>query len=182
VAIVSSGHTEYIQAVFKAQGLQPPKILISSDTTRELTEPKRDKFKPEVYLLGLAHFHASDRQGIRESSNTYLGRHPDKQHMMYIGDDPSKDGKLAENARILYGFVPFVKPEFVPDTSRGQVFIPDFLFLAKTLRDNHAALEKGESLSEIFLKKPDKEIFPPVAEGQRPFNRYLRGEKQFPPR
>lgn len=55
VAIVSSGHDEFIQKVFEVNGLVPPRNLVTSDLIESLKEPKRVLYKPAPYQLARAH-------------------------------------------------------------------------------------------------------------------------------
>lgn len=165
VAILSSGHTEVINKVFRCHELTPPRILVTSDTIRALKEPPRPKYKPHPFPVALVH---KEWLKLNESSsygpNSYLYRSQGKPHMMYLGDDPIKDGELAENSRIIFGFVPYGEFIFAPDATKGQLLIPDFNFLLNMLKTKDTMLKEGKPLSEVIFGIPDHELFPPVSE------------------
>jgi hypothetical protein len=182
--IVSSGHDAFINKVFQEHGLPLP-AMVTSDTVRDRVFPDRPKFKPWTYQLAVAHQEEliamrGQRGVIYETPSTFTKRGINKQFMMYIGDDPNKDGGLARNARILYGFVPFVKPEYTPKEAEGQVLIPDFGTLTDILRRNNEALIQGQAMTEIFLGKQDSEVFPPTPEGDRPWQKWMKEQARRP--
>lgn len=173
IAIISSGHDEFIRRVFQVNEIQSPKILVTSDIIRERNMPKREKFKPHTYQLAEAH-----RQWIAglDSSErgSYIGRSQGKQRMIYIGDDPHKDGGLAMKARIPYLFVPFTDPSFVPQGENAQLEIKDFFELQRMLKADISKLVGRESFASILFGRDDAELFPPVGLENRPYTRMLK--------
>lgn len=170
VAIVSSGHNEAIKKIFCVNGMPLPELMITSDAIRNLLQPQRPKYKPHPYQLARIHKEWLGKNALKNQlDGNYTGRSHGKPSMMYFGDDPVKDGGLAEKSRILFGFVPFARPDFWPDERKGQVLIPDFNFLIDVLQNQGHSLREGRSLSEVFLGRPDHEIFPPLAERERPY-------------
>lgn len=93
-AVVSSGHDDFINRVFDVNGLPPPRILVTSDIIRSKETPHREKYKPYPYQLAISHYQWK-KQAFAVDKN-YAGRDQGKSHMIYIGDDPIKDGGLAE--------------------------------------------------------------------------------------
>jgi hypothetical protein len=121
-------------------------------------------------------------QRNRENNYSYLNgaeRPAFKARLAYVGDDPLKDGGLAQNARIPYVYAPFTKPGFEPDSQKGQVGMVDFFDLSKRLQLADGLSER--SWSEILLNRPDREVFPPLSESQRPYAEWMRsgGKERF---
>lgn len=175
LTVVSSGHDEVIAKVFTENGLPIPN-MVTSDTVRNKKFPTRDKFKPHTYQLSVAHhrvFHKEDEAVSVHTESGYYANRGDKPFMMYLGDDPIKDGGLAENARIIYGFVPFMKPDYTPFLEKGQILVEDFHHLLDKLKAHSELLDEGRSLSEILLGRKDSETFPPLSTRERPYKRWI---------
>lgn len=182
LAIVSSGHNEFIEQSFKVNNIPVPEILITSDIARRKRPPGREWYKPHTYQLAEGH-----RQWIRSNgeyqnvhqviggSEMFLGRGNGlrKSSMAYVGDDDVKDGGLAERSRIPFIHVPFVKPNFTPDSSRGQLSVEGFSQLHSMLLDAAPALRDGATFSQILLGRSDSELFPPLKEGERPYAKMM---------
>lgn len=94
--------------------------------------------------------------------------------MLYVGDDPTIDGGLAERARVPYLYVPFVHEGFQPNRNRGQLLIPDFRLLHEVLASQSEKLRSGESFASILFNMTDRELFPPLPEDRRPVILELR--------
>lgn len=100
-AIVSSGHTDFIQKVLETAGLPHPDIYMTDDEMRRQVQPRT---KPDPYALQLvrsawmnAYLVPKDARG----SNDFI--RSTKKRQTYIGDDPIKDGEMARNDGI--GFI-----------------------------------------------------------------------------
>lgn len=182
IAIVSSGHDRFIRQVFEVNGLPRPDILVTSDILRSRSQPNRERYKPHTYQLAEAHRQWEERgyRGFVEypSTDSYLDRGHAKDRMVYIGDDPVKDGELARNARIPYVYVPFTKPGFEPDREAAQLGVQDFDELADLLVGQKVAMLSGESFAKLMFGRDDRELFPSVLEGDRPYNRW-QAEQQM---
>jgi hypothetical protein len=103
IAILSSGHTDFIRKTFSVWGIEPPKIMLTDDDLRGFNPPlDLKKFsKPSPLLLDLI-------------QNDWGGQ---RQYMTMFGDDPEKDGKLAENAQIPFGLFSAQKRKFFAENS-----------------------------------------------------------------
>lgn len=166
IAIVSSGHDEFIRRAFEVNGLLAPSNLVTSDAIRRVDGVmNRPLHKPYPYQLALAHQRWLKNNNNDPSFDGFTGRGQQKPFMMFIGDDPVKDGELALRSRIPFGFVPFVNPSFIPDPSKGQMFVPDFKFFIRFLNQHRTALLEGKPFAEILFGVADRELFPPVREG-----------------
>lgn len=158
LAIVSSGHDEFIKRSFKAQDLKCPEILVTSDVIRNREMPHRARYKPNPYQLAIAHKLWIDGRNDLDDYG--------KKGMVYIGDDPEKDGGVAQRSRIPFIFVPFTTDNFAPQKHLGQVAVRDFSDITRTFRENAAAMRGGKSMAEVLTGRRYEELFNPAVEGQ----------------
>ena len=185
VGILSSGHDEFIKRALLVNGIDPEKfLLVTSDIMRERPMPERPRYKPHSYQLAEAHLQWLKSRGIIPQSDDptqreeYLGRRLGKPNILYIGDDPVKDGGLAREARIPFIFVPNTNPDFIPDTAKGQFGDLDFNDLDIVMGDYaQDALIKGRDFSTALFGVPDRELFPPQPQGEL-YDSMLNGERE----
>lgn len=89
LAVLSSGHTEFIKKTLAVWDKQWkvfwPDIIISDDDVRHLPLPIEQKIKPSPFLFKL----------IKERMSGKF---------FYFGDDPEKDGRLALNSGVPFGW------------------------------------------------------------------------------
>ncbi len=83
VAILSSGHQIFIENVFRMWGVQCPTTIVTDDDLRGKLPYLS---KPDTKLIEIVEKAAEERSNI------------------YLGDDPVKDGELAVNAGIAFGW------------------------------------------------------------------------------
>jgi len=107
LAILSSGHDEFIKKAFLIWGLPCPELMITDDDLRVLHFPNEPKktVKPSSYLLDLVHLQWLMQQGLKPETinlNQFLAMA--RKQTIYFGDDPIKDGQLAQNAGIPFGW------------------------------------------------------------------------------
>lgn len=134
IAIISSGHESFIKKVFETWNIQQPDVLVTEDDIRQRTHPIEPeiRFKPGVFPLALAHHKWLKQQGL--SGTALIGEViPSKKRIMYIGDDPDKDIKMAQKGH--------VEGYLFPHTSWKQ--------LAGALTNNKHLLD-GRSLQEVL--------------------------------
>ncbi len=176
IGIVSSGHDDFIKKTLKVNGIEPPDILVTSDELRRrYNKFSPPRFKPNPYQIAVAHkkWESWDkRQEGRIAENGWVSSNAGKEGMVYVGDDPEKDGKLADRSRIPFIFVPFSGKDFSPDPDKGQMAVADFHELREVFKINKKKIEEGVSMSEILLGKPYEEIFTQSTEGAL-YNRML---------
>lgn len=174
VAILSSGHDVFIKRALEVNGIDPSSlIIVTSDVLREREMPHRPRHKPYSYQFAEAHKGWLEKKGLLPQSDdpadreSYVGRSLGKPNILYIGDDPIKDGGLAAEARVPFIFVPFTKPDFVPSPERGQLLVSDFEELDDILDYQHGdELGVGQSFAQALLDKRDEELFPPLPDGE----------------
>ncbi len=165
VAVVSSGHDEFINRVFEVNGLDAPANMVTSDVIRSRTQPDRPLYKPNPYQLAVVHRKWRGRvDGFMRSR--YVDLNHGKDHMVYVGDDPIKDGELAERSRIPFIHMNADGQDFVPRADRGQVGVHDFNELREMLDRSVHKMADGKDFSEVLIGRRRSEIFP-TRESQR---------------
>lgn len=144
LAILSSGHAPFIKKTFKVWGQTCPEILVTDDDVRMLAIEPEKKVKPSKFLFDIVFLDWTRKLEWKGAINKH------RQNIMYIGDDKIKDGKLAENVGVLFGW-------FNPNGERNEN-LNGFSFgswtaIAKFLRRQEVlkSLRKGKSLAKIFL-------------------------------
>jgi phosphoglycolate phosphatase-like HAD superfamily hydrolase len=106
LGIVSSGHNDFINEVFRFNDLVAPDILVTSDILRSRKRTEAESCKPHTYQLAEAHRQWNKANLNKQIPNDVESRNHGKPYMLYIGDDPIKDAGLAERAKIPFLFVP----------------------------------------------------------------------------
>jgi hypothetical protein len=100
LAIVSSGHTDFIQKVIELAGLPHADVYMTDDEMRKQVYPRT---KPDPYALQLvraAWMNAYVVPVDKRQSSDFVEECKGRQ--LYIGDDQSKDGQMAENDGIAF--------------------------------------------------------------------------------
>lgn len=135
IAILSSGHEEFIKKTFFAWGLDPPRIMLTDDDFRGYNPPlPLEKFsKPSPLLMDLI-------------QQEWGGR---RRHMIMFGDDPDKDGKLAKNAGIPFGLFPRQNFFFAENSFQFDDWREISAFLRK--ETSQQLISRGVSASEIIF-------------------------------
>jgi len=110
--IISSGHSAFIEKTFDIWDQYLPDIIITEDDVRPRRFPKElnRRFKPGQLQTALAHREWLRMQGLWSfQGNSWCGegtihtaRHT-RDGVIYFGDDPQKDGELAQGADIPFG-------------------------------------------------------------------------------
>lgn len=90
LSILSSGHTKFIEKTLNIWNKQWkvfwPDVIVSDDDVRNLPLPIQQKIKPSPFLFEL----------LREQTRG--------ENFIYFGDDPEKDGMLAVNSGVPFGW------------------------------------------------------------------------------
>ncbi len=170
IGIISSGHDSFIRKAFEVHGITPD-ILVTSDIIRSRRMPQRPRYKPNPYQFAEGHLQwlkkSVDGDPLApENREIVIRGAQDKQRIVYIGDDPVKDGGLAERVGIPFIFVPFTKPEFTPVAEAGQVLALDFFAICDTINNHAEDLREGKSFAQIFLEE-GRNLPPQSVEGQQ---------------
>ncbi len=151
LAILSSGHTEFVKKTFEIWKEKCPEIIITDDDVRRLPVELKDKVKPSRFLFGLIYNEWLKKRGIKPTNSLEISE-KDRSRIIYIGDDLTKDGKLAEISQVLFGW-------FNPDKKLNSELKKDETFsfedwsdIAKLLRQKNTleSMKKGETMAKIF--------------------------------
>lgn len=177
LAVLSSGHDLFIKKVMEANNISMDNvILVTSDVIRQRPMPGRPRYKPHTYQMAEAHrlwLRSSGIGPVRESYGGFNnGRSYGKPNMMYVGDDPVKDGGLAREARIPFVFVPNTQPGAVVRDS-ATLGVSGLDQLSLLLYSERSSLRQGIPFSEIVFGYKDRELFPKPTESERPYARIV---------
>lgn len=149
-AIISSGHDVAIDKVFRLYNLKRADIIVSEDDIRGKKYPEEmaRRVKPGELPLALAHQEWLEKQGMNHLNFDLKIAAETKERMMYFGDDPNKDGKLAQRANIPYGFI---VPEnlFLMEKDNASTF-KDWSAIGNLIRHNRRMFLNGESFRNIL--------------------------------
>jgi 2-hydroxy-3-keto-5-methylthiopentenyl-1-phosphate phosphatase len=98
-AIISSGHTSFIEKSFDTWGLPYPDLLLTHETLVEQASdlPTNQTVKPAPLMMNLAKDMWVSLYGL-ENDGTIDGKINSR--ILYIGDDIEKDGGLAKNSGV----------------------------------------------------------------------------------
>lgn len=149
-AIISSGHDIFIDRVFKLYNLKRSDIIITEDDIRGKKYPKEieRRVKPGELPLALAHFYWLKEQGINHLNFDLETAKEVRNRMIYFGDDPSKDGKLSERAKIHFGLF---DPNNLILMEQGSFSkFKDWQTIGKLLETNKEMFNGGESINRIL--------------------------------
>jgi len=114
--VVSSGHRLFIEKFHDVHDLELPDHMVTDDDMRPLlaTFPREMCVKPSSILLDWIHAEWLKKYNMRDSY--FLTEDHDR--IVYAGDDPVKDGKLAENYGVEFVHVDPAKPQEAWDRLR----------------------------------------------------------------
>lgn len=134
-AIISSGHEVFIKKALDLWRIPHPDILVTDDDIRPLRFPEDPavKFKPGVFPLALAHF-----KWLSSQTRIPNDREESRARILYVGDDPIKDGRMASHAKILGYRFPSTPWEAISDLLLENRHLLDgrpLLKIVSTLRD-----------------------------------------------
>lgn len=131
-AILSSGHTPFIRRTFEIWGSQwpvfHPTVILSDDDLRPMAIPSEQKVKPHPFLF--------------DTIEANLGF--SRKRMMYYGDDPNKDGKLAMLSGVPFGLFDPSGEKTLPWGVYTTTRIKSWGTFADKLQANIFALEEGK--------------------------------------
>ena len=100
-AVISAGHTGFINRTFDMWQTAPPDILVSSDTIHQkgldLIHSPKELAKPEPLIMQVTLGEWALKYGIGNLPN---GLDELRQRTLFVGDDITKDGGLAINSGV----------------------------------------------------------------------------------
>lgn len=165
-AIVSSGHEKPIKKVFEEVfELHPPNILVTEDDIRwrKYPEDLSRRVKPGQLQLAIAHKEWLEKQGLLTDGHNHVeAARKTRARIVYFGDDPNKDGKMAKGADIMFGLFKEGQPFEAND---WFCTFGDWRDIVNILTRQEQKLVEGKPLTEIFLSKPSglESLTPPFA-------------------
>lgn len=100
-AIISSGHEPFIDRTYAAWGIRPPDIILGQEAITALAGADGISLpvKPDPIIMLYAYNAWRGRHGLSLSLEI---PEEDKGRMIYVGDDPEKDGQLAANSGVSF--------------------------------------------------------------------------------
>ena len=120
ISTISSGHDEFIKKTFKTWGCEPPAAMLTDDDLRNLYPNKPGPSKPDAILLDLTLINWLKLKGVTfegQLLTDFLA--VAKSQLVYFGDDQKKDGGLAKNAGVRFGWF---NPQSQPAEGLGDYF------------------------------------------------------------
>ncbi len=166
IGIVTSGHTEFVEKVFKAWEVQSPNICITDDNLRYkypiYPEPEGDRLiKPSNTLFAITRAKWLRKHGIEPVNTDFDFVFGMREHVVYFGDDIVKDGKFAENSKLMFAL--FDKDDKVKNNElpSNSFKFSNWNLVNELLQGEHAltSMKEGESMDMIFasmLNEQDK--------------------------
>lgn len=152
-AIISSGHQTFIEKFFDQWQLKQPDIMVTEDDIRGKRNPRdiSRRVKPGQFPLAAAHLSWLKSLGYDlYSINPELARET-RNRIIYFGDDPIKDGKLA-NGRVVFGLMNedenLPRENVVPNSFRFH----DWTQISDILNAHQSELKNGISFQELFIE------------------------------
>jgi hypothetical protein len=102
--ILSSGHEAFINKTFEAWGFSKPDFVIAEETIRRMNLglPVDQIVKPSPVLMDIARDTWRSSYGINESPDDPTS---ELSRIIYVGDDPTKDGLLAHNSGVEFALI-----------------------------------------------------------------------------
>ncbi|MBU2632371.1 hypothetical protein KKG52_01525 [Patescibacteria group bacterium] len=149
--IVSSGHTDIIKRVFGLYELTEPDIIVSEDEIRPRRHPIEISRRAKPGQLQMALLHKEWLE-LKSGGTRVIGLSQKalstRDNIVYFGDDPYKDGKLAEGARVTFGLL---SPNGnVPLLNEGQFSFRNWTEVSGILALNAAMLKEGVFIGEVL--------------------------------
>ncbi len=99
-AIVSSGHTDFIQLALEQAGLELPDVFMTDDEMRRQPHPKTKPDPMALQLVRKAWLNAYLIPSTLRRSDSFISAA--RRREVYIGDDIKKDGQMAANDKIKF--------------------------------------------------------------------------------
>ncbi len=97
--ILSSGHEPFIRKTYQAWNVGEPTHIVAEEAIRQLALdlPIEQLVKPSPVLMDVAHNVWRQGYGLKSTSEPVLD---ERDRIVYVGDDPIKDGELAKSSGV----------------------------------------------------------------------------------
>jgi len=143
-AIITAGHRQFIKKTSRVWGIVCPRVMVTDEDIRWRKRPAdvQERVKPAIFPFKLA-VAAWQHQCKQEL---------DPSKIVYFGDDREKDGGLARNAGVLYGWINngSCMYEEVAPFPAGSFEFSDWEIVAEFLTQRADLLRQGLPWTEIF--------------------------------
>lgn len=158
IGILSSGHFKFIRKTLALWDMPEPAVILTDDDLRQLRYPKlaKDRVKPAPFPFRFLHYRWLKRlNGNKPIRLSHI--RASLPRMMYFGDDSEKDGGLARNVGVPFGWYQGNekgKPGFSPNQQfpGGSFSFSDWTKLCDFI--GQSSVKKlffsGTPLAEIF--------------------------------
>src|SRR3989338_3186708 len=149
-AIISSGHENFIRKTFSVWGIDCPNILVTDDDIRAKKYPQQlnRRVKPGVFPFALAHHEWLRMQALTDCHFDINYASAIRDRIVYFGDDPQKDGMLAENSGVSYGQFGSLAWQHLYN---NQFVFDDWCDPAYALKSHQTYLQVGMPIAEAFI-------------------------------
>lgn len=109
-AVISAGHTPFIEKTFGVWGIPSPDILVTDDTLRKLkpSRPLQEIVKPSPYLMDIVLKQWCQIYKLGDLATPTMGL---ASRVLYTGDDLARDGGLAANSGADFVYMDVDNPE-----------------------------------------------------------------------
>jgi hypothetical protein len=108
-AIISAGHTQFIDSVYDLWGIERPDIYVTTETLSKLNLDEyftpSELAKPSSLLMTVTEQLWVQKYGLPDTTAI------DKEQIVYVGDDIRKDGGLARNSGVEFIHIDPCAPE-----------------------------------------------------------------------
>lgn len=119
--VISSGHTAFIEKTFDTWDLPRPDMLITHETLLALGDnlPTEKKVKPAPFMMDIAknmwiELYGLDAREMPKDEEL-------NSRILYVGDDPEKDGGLAKNSGVEFVHLDNEIPEVAWQTAKHWI-------------------------------------------------------------
>jgi len=157
--VLSSGHTSFIEGTLCRWGIPYPQIMVTDDNIRPLKYPKdpRDKVKPAPFIFR----YLQSRWLKQLNGNSPIGPkqlQASLSRIVYFGDDPLKDGGLAKNVGVPFGWFCLGRTKSTnpspADLPKSYFLFNDWNTLTGFISQSNVKkmLRSGISVEEIFSR------------------------------
>jgi len=140
LGVLTNGHDQFVAETLDTWGLEYPGVAVTDEDIRRRKRPKRlaERVKPAIFPFNLA---------MRRWRRFRTEAHP--RQVIYFGDDPHKDGGLATNAGVPFGWFTSEEGDVSP-YPRGSFRFSDWNIVGEFMISQADNLLEGTPLGEIF--------------------------------
>ncbi len=157
LAIISSGHEEFIRKTFEVAGVPQPDFMVTEDQIRYRKYPKdiRDRVKPAPFPLALVHqwwlrknlygpsYHDGNFNNIASQ---------ERRRFVYTGDG-TKDLHMALKGEVTFGMFTENSQGLEPEIYEASFLFNNWKDIVVVLAKNRSRLESGVPIGDILVRE-----------------------------